>query len=202
MRQRTTGGAVIVAMTLSVLAQAQQSGPVAIRDNDGRLVMADRLLNPADVPRTSALYGVTVVDSPEGNGAIVRAASAGSLLQIGDRIDEVQLPGIKDRERHVNPGYFTYQVWTVSDFYRLAARCIDACLVRLRSVENMKYTYVRADGGAQTTLTGPRAFAYLPVGTGTGFGAELDERSGSVANYVDLRTGERFGPPASMVFGR
>jgi hypothetical protein len=44
-------------------------------------------------------------------------------------------------------------------------------------------------------------FGYLPVGTGKGFGVELDEESGAVAKYVDLRTGERFGPPASAVFG-
>jgi hypothetical protein len=40
-------------------------------------------------------------------------------------------------------------------------------------------------------------FGYLPVGTGNGFGVALDETSGAVANYVDLRTGDRFGPPAS-----
>jgi hypothetical protein len=202
MRRRTTGGAVVVAISLSVFAYAQEGKPVYIRDNDGRLVQAARVLNPGDVPPKSALYGITVVDSAEGNSAVVSATSRGSLLQVGDRIDEVQLAGMKDRERNVNPGYFKYQVWTVSDFYRLAAQCVETCLVRLRTLENMKYNYVRADGGAQTTLVGPRSFAYLPVGTGAGFGQELDETSGGVAKYVDLRTGERFGPPASVVFGR
>lgn len=45
-------------------------------------------------------------------------------------------------------------------------------------------------------------FGYLPVGTGEGFGVELDETSGAVAYYVDIRTGERFGPPASAVLVR
>ena len=192
MRLRMTGGVVVLATTVATLAHAQQGGPVAIRDNDGRLVMAARALNSADVPRTSALYGITVVESAEGNSAIVSATGPGSLLRIGDRVDEVQLPGIKDRERNVNPGYFKYQVWTASDFYRLAARCVETCLVRLRTVESTRYTH----------WVGPRAFAYLPVGTGAGFGQELDDTSGRVANYVDLRTGERFGPPASVVFGR
>jgi len=157
------------------------------------LVSAPRLLNPGDVPPTSALYGITVVESAEGNSAIVSATRPGSLLQVGDRIDEVQLPGIKNRERHgMNSGYWPYQVWSASDFYRLAARCVETCLVRLRSVESVRYTY----------WTGPRAFAYLPVGTGAGFGVELDEESGTVAKYVDLRTGERFSPPSSLVFGR
>jgi len=193
MRLRTTGGAVVVAITLSALAHAQEGNPVYIRNNEGRLVQAPRLLNPADVPRTSALYGITVVESLEGNSAIVSATSPGSLLRIGDRIDEVQLPGIKDRERHgTNSGYWTYQVWTASDFYRLAARCVESCLVRLRTVESTKYEH----------WAGPRAFAYLPVGTGAGFGVELDEQSGAAAKYVDLKTAERFGPPASVVFGR
>jgi hypothetical protein len=155
--------------------------------------MAARVLKPSDVPSASALYGITVVDSPDGKSVIVSAASAGSLLRIGDRVDEVQLPGIKDRERHVNPGYWPYQVWTASDFYRLAAKCVDTCLVRLRSIENLPYS---------RPISGPRVFAYVPVGTGAGFGAELDETNGSVAAYVDLRTGERFGPAASAVFGR
>ena len=149
-------------------------------------------MNPGDVPRASALYGITVVESAEGNSAIVSVTGPGSLLQVGDRIDEVQLPGIKDRERQVNPGYWTYQVWTVSDFYRLAAQCVETCLVRLRSVESRRYG----------PWTDPRAFAYLPVGTGAGFGVELDEQSGAVAKYVDLRTGERFAPPASVGFAR
>jgi hypothetical protein len=193
MQRRTTGGAVVVAITLAAVAHAQQANPVYIRNNDGMLVPAARVLNPGDVPTTSALYGITVVESAEGNSAIVSATSPGSLLRVGDRIDEVQLPGIKDRERHgSNSNYWTYQVWNVSDFYRLAARCVATCLVRLRTVESTKYEH----------WAGPRAFAYLPVGTGVGFGQELDEASGIVAKYVDLRTGERFGPPVSVVFGR
>lgn len=188
---RTTGGAVIVALSLSTITHAQQ-GPVYVHDNDGRLVQVPRALNSADVPRTSALYGITVVETAEGNSAIVSATSPDSLLHVGNRIDEVQLPGTKNRERQVNPGYWPYQVWTASDFYRLAAQCVEACLVRLRTTESTRYDH----------WTGPRAFAYLPVGTGAGFGAELDEASGNVAAYVDLRTGQRFGPPASFVFGR
>ena len=193
MRWRETGGAVVVAIALSAFAQAQQGNAVYIRNNEGMLVPAARVLNPGDVPQTSALHGITVVESLEGNSAIVSVASPGSLLRVGDRIDEVQLPGIKDRERHgLNSNYWTYQVWNVSDFYRLAAQCETTCLVRLRTVESTR----------NGLWTGPRAFAYLPVGTGAGFGQELDETSGSVAKYVDLRTGERFGPPASVVFGR
>ena len=193
MRLRMTGLAAVVAITLSALTQAQQSGPVDIRDNDGRLVVAPRVLNPGDVPPASTLYGITIVDAPNGKSVIVSATPTGSLLQVGDRVDEIQLPGIKDRQRHVNPGYWPYQVWTASDFYRLAAKCTETCLVRLRSVEEL------ADSRYNNA---PRVFAYLPVGTGVGFGAELDEDSGAVAKYVDLRTGERFGPPASVVFGR
>ena len=190
MRLGTAGGAVVVAITLSALAQAQQ---VDIRDDAGRLVTAARALNPTDVPRTSALYGITVVDAQDGKSVVVSAIGTGSLLHVGDRVDEVQLPGIKDRIRHVNPGYWPYQVWTPSDFYRLASKCVKACLVRLRSLENLRDSrYSNA----------PRVFAYLPVGTGGGFGAELDETNGNVAAYVDLHTGERFGPSASMVFGR
>jgi hypothetical protein len=193
MALRTTGGAVVVTIILSAFAHAQDGKPVYIRNNDGMLVRAPRLLNPGDVPSTSALYGITVVESAEGNSAIVSATSRGSLLQVGDRIDEVQLPGVKDRERHgMNSNYWTYQVWTASDFYRLAAQCVETCLVRLRTIESTRYEH----------WTGPRAFAYLPVGTGKGFGAELDEASGTVAKYVDLRTGERFSPPSSVVFGR
>ena len=193
MRQRVIGGAVMAAIAMCALAHAQQGNPVYVRNNDGMLVPAPRVLNPGDVPPTSALYGITVAESLEGNSAIVSAVSPGSLVQIGDRIDEVQLPGIKDRERQfLHSNYWTYQVWTVSDFYRLAAQCVETCLVRLRTVESTK----------NGPWTGPRAFAYLPVGTGAGFGQELDETSGRVAKYVDLRTGERFGPPASVVFGR
>jgi hypothetical protein len=190
MRLGTAFGTMVVATALPALTLAQQ---VDIRDNDGRLVTAARLLNPNDVPPTSALYGITVVDSLEGKSVIVRATSGPSLFQVGDRVDEVQLPSIKDRQRHVNPGYWPYQVWTASDFYRLAAKCVDTCLVRLRSIESLP---------TPGRIGDPRLFAYLPVGTGAGFGVELDETSGSAANYVDLRTGERFGPPASAVFGR
>ena len=188
---RMAVAAVVVAITSS--AQAQQRDPVDVRDSDGRLVTAARQLNPADVPSSSALYGITVVDSPDGKSVIVRATSGPSALQVGDRVDEVQLPGIKDRQRHVNPGYWPYQVWTASDFYRLATKCADACLVRLRAVEDLPDSrYSNA----------PRLFGYVPAGSGAGFGVELDETSGNVAHYVDLRTGERFGPPASVVFGR
>jgi len=193
MRLLRTTGAVIV--TLSTFTLAQQSTPVAIRDDTGRWVMAVRPLNPADVPTNSALYGITVVDAPEGKGTIVTATGAEALLRVGDRVDEIQLPGIKDRQRNANPGYWAYQVWTASDFYRLAAKCVDVCLVRLRGVESTRF-------GLSQTISGPRVFAYMPVGTGAGFGMELDEASGAVADYVDLRTGERFGPPASVVFDR
>jgi hypothetical protein len=193
MRLRMTGVAAVVSMTLSALIQAQQGGPVDIRDNDGRLIVAPRVLNPGDVPPASILYGITTADAPDGKSVIVRATPTGSLLQVGDRVDEIQLPGIKDRQRNVNPGYWPYQVWNASDFYRLAAKCTETCLVRLRSVEDL------ADSRYSNA---PRVFAYLPVGTGAGFGVELDEDSGAVAKYVDLRTGERFGPPASAVFGR
>jgi len=192
MRLRTAGGALMIATAFSALAYAQQ---VAIRDDDGRWVMVSRPLTPADVAPNSALYGITVAESPEGRGVIVIALSASSLLQIGDRVDEIQLPGVKDRERNANPGYWPYQVLTPSDFYRLAAKCLDACLVRLRGIESTRF-------GTSQTISGPRVFGYLPVGTGAGFGAELDETKGNVAAYVDLRTGERFGPPASTVFRR
>ena len=149
-------------------------------------------VNPADVPSVSALYGIAVVEMPQAKGVIVTATSAGSLLHVGDRVDEIQLPGVKDRERNANPGYWPYQVLTPSDFYRLASKCVDACLVRLRGVESTRF-------GFSQTMSGPRVFGYVPVGTGNGFGVELDEESGAVATYMDLRTGERFGPP---VFGR
>jgi hypothetical protein len=182
-----------MAITLSTLALAQQGSLVAIRGDDGRFVMADRVLNPTDVPPASPLYGIAVVDAPDGKSVIVRATSGPSPLQVGDRVDEIQLPGINDRQRHVNPGYWNYQVWTASDFYRLATTCVDACLVRLRAIENLPESrYSNA----------PRLFGYVPVGSGAGFGVELDETSGHETNFVDLRTGERFGPPASMVFGR
>jgi len=195
MRLLTTFASVIVAIALSVLAQAQQGSPVAIRDDAGRWVMAARPLNPTDVPSASPLYGITVVEMPQAKGVIVTAAGAGSLLHVGDRVDEVQLPGLVDRERNANPGYWPYQVLTPSDFYRLALKCVDACLVRLRGVESTTF-------GVSQTMSGPRLFGYLAVGTGKGFGVELEENSGDVAKYVDLRTGERFGPPASAVFGR
>jgi len=157
--------------------------------------MASRALNPADVPPNAALYGITVIESPEGRGVIVSALTGASLLRVGDRVDEIQLPGVKDRERNANPGYWPYQVLTPSDFYRLAAKCLDACLVRLRGIESTRF-------GVSQTISGPRVFGYLPVGSGAGFGMELDEASGNVADYVDLRTGDRFAPPASVVFGR
>jgi len=192
-RLQRTAGVIILAITLSAVAHAQQAVP--IRDDVGRWVMANRPLNPVDVPTSSPLYGITVVDGVEGKSAVVTATSAGSLLRVGDRVDEIQLPGLKDRERNANPGYFRYQVWTASDFYHLASKCLDACLVRLRGVENTMFEGTH-------TVSGPRVFGYVPVGTGNGFGVELNEQSGAVAKYVDLRTGERFGPPASAAFGR
>jgi hypothetical protein len=195
MRVRTAATAVMLTVTLSALAFAQQHKQVAIRADDGRWVMASRALNPADVPPNAPLYGIAVIESPEGRGVIVSALSGSSLLRIGDRIDEIQLPGIKDRERNANPGYWPYQVLTPSDFYRLAAKCVESCLVRLRGIESTRF-------GLSQTLSGPRVFGYLPVGTGAGFGVELDDDSGAVATYVDLRSGERFGPPASVAFGR
>src|SRR5437868_12184820 len=166
MRLPMTGLTAVVSMTLSALLQAQLGGPVDIRDNDGRLIVAPRVLKPADVRPASALDGITTADAPDGKSVIVRATPTGSLLQVGDRIDEIQLPGIKDRQRPVNPGYWPYQVWNASDFYRLATQCTETCLVRLRSVEELPDSrYSNA----------PRVFAYLPVGTGAGFGAELDE---------------------------
>ncbi len=50
-------------------------------------------------------------------------------------------------------------------------------------------------------MSGPRVFAYLPIGPATEFVAAQDG-DGSVAAYVDVRTGEKFGPTASAVFGR
>src|SRR5690349_15832631 len=154
MNVRTAAGAVVVATTLSAVARGQQ---VDIRDDAGRLVAAARVLNPTDVPRASALYGITVVGAPDGKSVVVSAIRTGSLLRVGDRVDEVQLAGVKDRIHHVNPGYWPYQVWTPSDFYRLATRCVDACLVRLRSIENLPDSRYS---------NSPRVFAYLPVGTG------------------------------------
>ena len=176
--------AVLMSLALSALVHAQQ---VAIRGDDGRFVMAARLLNPTDVPPTSALHGISVVDAQDGKSVVVSATSEPSLLHTGDQVDEIQLPGIKDRERTVNPSYWPYQVWTASDFYRLAAKCVEVCLVRLRSADNLPESrYSNA----------PRVFGYLPVGAGQGFGVELDEANGTATRYVDLRTGERFSPPA------
>jgi len=46
MRLRMAGVAAVVSMTLSAFTQAQQGGPVDMRDNDGRLIVAPRVLTP------------------------------------------------------------------------------------------------------------------------------------------------------------
>jgi hypothetical protein len=187
MRRQTAGAAVVAAITLSALAHAQQGGSVTARADNGRWTTVERAATPADVPPASALFGIVVSNGPEGRSAIVTATpSKGSPLQIGDRIDEVQLPGVVARQRQTNPGYWSYQVWTPADFYRLAMHCLDGCLVRLRTAESTPW---------------PRVFAYLPVGD-PAFTPARDETSQRILAYVDARTGERFGPPASAVFGR
>ena len=184
MRLRTASGAVVVAITLSAPAHTQESRPVVVRADNGRWTTAERTLSPADVPPTSALFGIVVTNGPEGRSAIVTAiGSKSSPLRIGDRIDEVQLPGVVNRQGQTNPGYWSYQVWTSADFYRLAVQCLNGCLVRLRTAESTPW---------------PRVFAYLPVGD-PAFTAARDETSGRIQAYVDPRTGERFGPPASLV---
>ena len=183
MRLRTASTAMVVALALSALAHAQQGSQVVVRADDGRWTTANRASNPADVPPVSALFGIIVTDAPEGRSAIVSAVREGrSPLRVGDRIDEVQLPGVVDRQRQASPGYWPYQVWTPADFYRLAAKCLHGCLVRLRNEENTKW---------------PRVFAYLPVGNEAAFIAAREEATGHILAYVDLRTGERFAPPAS-----
>ncbi len=183
----------LVAISFSALAVAQE--PVTIRRDDGRWGTADRAWALEDVPASSPLYGIRVTDSPDHRSVIVEAGTdRRSPLLLGDRLDEVQLPGILDRERQANPGYWPYQVWNASDFYRLAAQCLAGCLVRLRGAESTTY------GGSQA-MSGPRVFAYLPIGPGGEFAATQD-RDGSVAAYVDVRTGEQFGPAASAVFRR
>ena len=176
---------VTMASVLGLRVWAQQ--PAAIRGDDGRWIIANRTWDTRDVPRTSALSGITVIDSPNHRSVIVNSASADRPLIRGDRIDEVQLPGVENRERQSNPGYWPYQVWSASDFYRLAAKCVEGCLVRLRSADDTPW---------------PREFAYLPVGPTRWFSSALNTQDGTLVGYVDMRTGERFGPAASVVFRR
>lgn len=177
-------------MTLSVLGlrvSAQQpNGPATvIRADDGRWVTANRAWDARDVPRTSALFGVTVLESPNNRSVIVNGVTVNGPLIRGDWIDEVQLPGVENRQKQSSPGYWPYQVWSASDFYRLAAKCVEGCLVRLRKVEDTPW---------------PHQFAYLPIGSTTPFTATLNPQDGRVVAYVDARTGERFGPAASGLF--
>jgi len=176
----------MIVLPLPALAQGP-SGPAFIRGDDGRWIAANRTWNTKDVPRTSALFGITVVDSPNRRSVILDGVTANAPLNRGDWIDEVQLPGIENRERQSNPGYWPYQVWSASDFYRLAAKCVEGCLVRLRSIAETPW---------------PKKFAYLPVGPTTFFRPAFNEQDGSVVAYVDTRTGERFAPAASVGFRR
>jgi hypothetical protein len=131
------------------------------------------------------LFGITIIDSPNRRSVVVDGITANSPLNRGDCIDEVQLPGIENRERQSNPRYWPYQVWSASDFYRLVAKCVEGCLVRLRSIADTSW---------------PQTFAYLPVGPKTSFQPARNEQDGSVVAYVDTRTGERFGPAALVGF--
>jgi hypothetical protein len=170
-------------------------GQVFVRAADGRWEPQARRLTASDVPLKSPLHGVEVIDSPGGRSAtVVRVGSASHTdLRPGDLVDEIQLAGLTDRERQANPGYWPYQVWAASDFYRLAVQCTPGCLVRLRGVESTTF-------GISQTLSGPRVFGYRRLGAGSGFAETLDDSATKVAGYVDARTGDRFAPAASTAF--
>src|SRR5579864_6334893 len=169
-----------------IAAQDQNGGRVAVRADDGRWTVADRPWQPRDVSASSPLYRIRVADSPDAKSAIVIATTEDSPLKVGDRIDEIQLPGLRDREKLASAGHWRYQVSSASDFCGLAAKCVPGCLVRLRGVE-------RTTVGLSHTISGPRVFAYVPLGADSGFAPVRDE-SGAVTEYVDVQTGEHFGP--------
>jgi hypothetical protein len=183
-----------------LLAQIHQQsagtdGPSFVRGADGRWERQTQKQTLSEVPTESPLHGVEVIDSPGGRSATVVwvDASASTDLRPGDLVDEIQLPGLPDRERQANPGYWPYQVWGSADFYRLAVQCAPSCLVRLRGSESTRF-------GASQTVSGPVVFGYKLLGSGTGFQQTLDPSSTKVAGYVDTRTGERFEPSAATAF--
>lgn len=177
----------LTVLALRALAHEPSRPAVAVRADDGRWVTTNRAWDTRDVPRTSALFGVTVIESPNRRSVIVNGVTVNGPLIRGDWIDEVQLPGVENREKQSNPGYWPYQVWSASDFYRLAAKCVEGCLVRLRKIEDTPW---------------PREFAYLPIGPTTSFVPALNGQDGSVVAYIDTLTGERFGPAATGLFRR
>jgi hypothetical protein len=179
-------------------AQNQSAGsdqPRSVRAADGRWESQTQAPRASDVPLTSPLRGVEVIDSPGGRSATVVRIDAGAQtdLRPGDLVDEIQIAGLPDRERQANPGYWPYQVWGASDFYRLAVQCAPGCLVRLRGGESTRF-------GLSQTLSGPRVFGYKRLGAGTRFLEVLDDSAQQVAEYIDTQTGEHFGPAASIAF--
>ncbi len=189
-----TGGALLIVLAMAFGAGAQD-GSAIVRADDGRWATRDHQWALADVSSSSALHGVVVGDSPDERAAIVTAiALPGLPLHVGDRVDEIQLPGIANRQQQSNPGYWPYQVWRAADFYRLASRCRTGCLVRLRGAQAAT-TY------AESSTPGPLAFGYVRVGEPTAFRA-VHGADGAVNSYLDAVTGEQFGPLASSVFGQ
>jgi hypothetical protein len=174
---------------------ASSDGEGFVRAADGRWERRSQTLTASQVPVASPLRGVEVVNSPGGRSVtVVRVgAAAHTDLRPGDLVDEIQIAGLSDRERQANPGYWPYQVWAASDFYRLAVQCTPGCLVRLRSAESTTMGDGRTPGG-------PRSFGYKLLGSGTGFRRTFDASAANVAGYIDNQTGERFGPAASTAF--
>ena len=183
--------ACMAAALASAVAAQQQSG-VAVKGPDGRWTTRERPWNASDVPVESALAGVRVDGNAWSRSVVVTAITdKNAPLHVGDLIDEVQLPGIPNREARVAEGAWPYQVWDASDFYRLAMRCTSGCLVRLRGT---------ADTAPEPTqrVCCPLEFGYVLVGSGARFAPVRDQGSG----FIDVQTRERFGPAASVVFGR
>ena len=139
------------------------------------------------VPSTSALDGVKVGRSPGGKSVVIisvdgRSPAANALFP-GYVVDEIQLGGLLNREQQPRPGYWPYQVWSPSDFSRLAALCIPECLVRLR---------VSFDDGSNA-----RQFGYARIGDGAAFHETFDATLTRLTGYVDAVTDEYFGPAAA-----
>jgi hypothetical protein len=163
------------------------------RADAGRPVGGQKVSEPAaivasasNVPSTSALDGVKVGRSPGGKSVVIISVDgrspAANFLSPGYVVDEIQLGGLLDREQQPRPGYWPYQVWSPSDFSRLAALCMPECLVRLR---------VSFDDGSNA-----RQFGYTRVGNGAAFHETLDATLTRLTGYVDAVTDEYFGPAA------
>ena len=171
-------------------------GKAFVRGADGRWEPLTRQLTDSDIPSSSPLRGVKVKDSSDGKSAtVVQADTVRSSLHPGDLVDEIQIAGILNRKRQANPGFWPYQVWGASDFYRLAVQCASECLIRLRGPESTTF-------GVSQTVSGPRVFGYILIGSGPGFRETLDDSARKTTGFIDTQTGEPFGPPASTAFAQ